>query len=212
MKLPISATHTRPLLLGLAGGIGSGKSAVAKAFAQIGCAVSDSDAGTRAILLEPAVRDQLMQWWGGEILNASGTVDRSKVAQIVFRDPTQRTRLESLIHPLLHHQRADLIASATRDGRPAVVIDAPLLYEVGLDRECDAVVYVDVPRPIRLARVTATRGWDDVELTRREAAQMPLDEKRRRSRFLIDNTNDQQSLIAAAQAVLDDLMRSRPRA
>ena len=80
--------------------------------------------------------------------------------------------------------------------------DAPLLFEVGLERECDAVIFVDAPRELRLARVRATRGWDDAELARREASQLPLDEKRRRSTDVVENSGDPAALRRAVERVL----------
>ena len=88
----------------------------------------------------------------------------------------------------------------------ALIIDAPLLFEVGLERECDAVLFVDTPRDLRLARVRASRGWDDAELARREASQIPLEEKRRRSSDLVANTGDPAALEAAVAAALDAII------
>ena len=118
------------------------------------------------------------------MLRPDGRVNRKAVAEIIFRDATQRQRLEALVHPLLRAGRAGLRERAK--GAKAVVIDAPLLFEAGVDAECDTVIYVDSPREQRLARVRATRGWDEPELERREASQLPLEQKRRRSAHLAD--------------------------
>lgn len=80
-----------------------------------------------------------------------------------------------------------MIARTDRRTTPAVIVDAPLLFEAGLDKECDAVVFVDTPRDSRLKRVQETRGWDEAELTRREKAQLPLEEKRKRADVVIAN-------------------------
>ncbi len=196
------ASTKRVVRIGLTGGIGAGKSAVASAFASLGCVVSDSDAGARAALRSAPVTAELLKWWGPAILGADGTPDRQAIARIVFRDPIQRERLEGLIHPILHREREEHARLAESIGAPALIVDAPLLLEVGLDRECDAVVFVDTPREVRLARVSATRGWDGAELDRREAVQLPLDEKRRRSGYVIENHADRDALIEAARRVL----------
>ncbi|MBX9736709.1 MAG: dephospho-CoA kinase [Phycisphaerales bacterium] len=192
----------RVVRIGLTGGIGAGKSAVASAFATLGCMVSDSDAGARAALRSAAVIAELVKWWGEQILGPDGTPDRQAIARIVFNDASERARLEGLIHPILHREREEHARRAAAIGAPALIVDAPLLLEAGLDRECDAVVFVDTPRDVRLARVSATRGWDGAELDRREAAQLPLEEKRRRSGYVIENRGDREALVEAARRVL----------
>lgn len=194
---------SRVPVIGLAGGIGAGKSAVAGLLAARGCAVVDSDAQARAQLDLPEVRDQLVAWWGPHILGPDARVSRAQVARIVFADPHQRRRLEALIHPRVRIDRAQAFARAVAAGARACVIDAPLLFEAGLDAECDAVIFVDTPRPERLARVAA-RGWDQAELDRREAAQWPLDDKRRRCGYAVLNSGD----LAALQQQVDRVLES----
>ncbi len=201
---------TRPPVIGLVGGIGSGKSEVARLLARLGCAVADSDAHTREILARPAVRDVLVSWWGERVLGAGGTpgtreIDRAAVGRIVFADPEQRTRLERLIHPMVHALRERQFAAARAGSPPprALVIDAPLLLEAGLDAECDHLVFVDAPHDQRVARVAATRGWGADELARRERAQMPLDAKRARCGIVIGNSDSATDLETSVRRVLD---------
>lgn len=173
-------------VIGIVGGIGSGKSAAARAFEKLGCVVSDSDQAVREVLARPEVAEELASWWGRGVLDDAGKVDRKRVAEIVFEDEYQRRRLEGLVHPLVRESREDLIAKAREQGAKGVVVDAPLLFEAGVDSECDAVVFVETPRSVRLERVKS-RGWDAQELDRRENAQMPLEEKRRRSDHVLVN-------------------------
>ncbi|TVS02380.1 MAG: dephospho-CoA kinase [Phycisphaerales bacterium] len=191
-------------VIGLAGGIGSGKSTVASAFAELGCLVLDSDAEAKQALQRPEVRDQLVGWWGPGVLDESGAIDRRRVAQIVFADADERRRLEGLIHPLVKKSRREAIGLAR--GKPGVVIDAPLLFEAGLEGECDEVVFVEASRARRLERVLRTRGWDEEEFERREAAQMPLEEKRRRCGFVIVNEDDGPR-VEEARAVLEAIRK-----
>jgi dephospho-CoA kinase len=191
-------------VVGLIGGIGAGKSAVARALADRGALVLDSDADAKLALDRPDVRATLEQWWGSDVISADGRIDRRAVAAIVFNAPEERRRLEAIIHPILKADRAKAVAAARARGVEVVVIDAPLLLEAGVDRECDAVLFVDAPREIRLARVKATRGWDEAELSRREAAQLPLAEKRARANSVIVNDGDQ----AALTARVDEWLRS----
>lgn len=198
----------RPVVIGVAGGIGSGKSAVARAFAALGCVVSDSDAQAREALERPEVIAAVASWWGPGVLDGSGRVDRGAVAKIVFSEARERARLEGLIHPMIRRSRGALIAEASALGAPGVVVDAPLLFEAGLDGECDAVVFVEASRATRLERV-AGRGWDPAELDRREAAQMPLAQKRARSGYVVDNEGPggEVALASAVSAILTDVRR-----
>lgn len=175
-------------VIGIVGGIGAGKSTVARVFAQLGCVVSDSDASVRQIMGERQVIAQLVAWWGKDILAPDGTVDRARVAGIVFEQPYERRKLEGLIHPMVHQRRRALIERAIEEGAAGVIIDAPLLFEAGVDSECDAVVFVDAPREVRLARVRSSRGWDEDELDKREKTQLGLEQKRDRADYVVANT------------------------
>lgn len=198
---PTGGATKRAIVLGLVGGIGAGKSAVAKAFESRGALVLDSDTQAREALRREDVRRTLVSWWGEGVLDAAGEIDRRKVADIVFRDSSQRKKLEELVHPIVRASRASVLAEAAAKGVDFAVIDAPLLLEAGVDRECDAVVFVDAPREQRLARVKG-RGWSEQELERREAAQWSLDEKKRLSRYVIRNDSD----LAALERSVSELI------
>jgi len=193
----------RSLVIGLVGGIGAGKSAVARALEELGAAVSDSDRQARAMLTREDVRRELVSWWGDRVLTPEGGVDRGRVAAIVFADSEQRRRLEGLIHPMLRAGREELKREAWENGIGVVVIDAPLLFEAGIQGECDEVWFVDTPREVRLGRVLASRGWDEGELARREAAQMAVEEKRRRATRVIPNDGDEADLRHHAREALE---------
>lgn len=199
----------RVAVIGIVGGIGAGKSRVAAAFAELGCVVSDSDAQARAALNEPAVRDELVRWWGAGVLDSAGKVDRAKVAAIVFAQPPERQRLEALVHPRVHEARAKEYAMARATGAAGLIIDAPLLLEAGIDRECDALVFVDAPRSERVARVKS-RGWDDAELARREAAQWPLARKRAACGYVIENRDGRTDQVAQARVILEAIRQAIP--
>jgi len=194
-------------VIGIVGGIGAGKSTVAKAFADLGCVVSDSDEGVRAIMSEPRVIQTLVEWWGPEILMEDGSVDRGKVAQIVFDRPYELRKLEELIHPRVHDRRRSVVAKAIEDGAPGVIIDAPLLFEAGVDSECDAIVFVDTPYPARLERVRAARGWDEQTLNKREKAQLGLEHKRKRSDYVVANTGFPDELNGRVSRVLGSIRK-----
>ncbi|QQS09735.1 MAG: dephospho-CoA kinase [Phycisphaerales bacterium] len=194
----------RAVVIGLAGGIGAGKSKVARAFEALGCLVSDSDAEAKAALELPEVRAQLREWWGEKVFDAeSGKVSRRALADVIFADAEARRRLEGLTHPIVRARRDEMVRRATAEGRPGVVVDAPLLFEAGLDKECDVVIFVDAPREIRLERVRRTRGWTEEELDRREKSQISLDEKRQRSDEVIVNDGGMDRLESISRTILE---------
>jgi dephospho-CoA kinase len=169
---------------------------------EFGCLVCHSDDLARGALADPAIRDELVRWWGAGIVDPSGAIDRRAVALRVFADPAERKRLESLVHPWIEAARRRMFAAAPA-GTRALVIDAPLLLEVGLDRECDAVIFVESPRADRLRRLAETRGWDSAELDRREAAQWPLDRKRAAAHHVVINAGDLPALRSEVHKALE---------
>jgi len=192
-------------VIGIAGGIGSGKSSVARALGTLGALVSDSDLQIRAALETKDVQETLRSWWGDRAMTSDADVNRSAVAKIVFNDPAERERLETLLHPYALRARTTLIERAERERAPCVVIDAPLLFEAGLDGECDAVIFVDAAPETRLARLRETRGWDQIELIRREKAQLPLEQKRSNSDHVIINEGEEADLLDSVRAVLTQI-------
>lgn len=197
----------RKPIIGLAGGIGSGKSTVAQMLAELGCLVSNSDDLARAALRDPAIKSQIVQWWGEGVQDKQGEIDRAKVASIVFDDPAERKRLEALVHPWIEARRREQFASAPPEA-PALVIDAPLLFEANLDKHVDVVIYVDADRPVRLSRVMATRGWTEAELAKREQSQLPLDEKRSRADYIVMNNGDLSELRSQIRQILSTIVDS----
>ncbi len=207
-----------PVVIGMAGGIGAGKSEVARAFEEFGCVVADSDKAAREALDRPDVRETLVGWWGDGVLGTDGRIDRKRVGAIVFGDAGERERLEELVHPIVRKGRMELIGMARKAGAAGVVVDAPLLFEAGLDAECDVVVFVEAPLETRLQRVRETRGWGAGELERREKVQIPLDAKRRRSDYEVVNNADPEQLRLRVRRLLDQILDeqqgnvpSRPR-
>lgn len=181
----------RPLLIGLTGGIGSGKSTVAAMLAELGAAVVDADAIAREVVEpgEPALAS-IVAAFGSGVLDEHGRLDRRRLGRLVFRDPEARRRLEAIVHPAVRARTRERIRRFAEEGRhPAIVWDVPLLFEVGADRLVDEVWVVVAPREERLARLR--RRDPDLspeELERRMAAQMPLEEKAARADVVIDNS------------------------
>jgi dephospho-CoA kinase len=193
--------------IGLVGGVASGKSLVAKLFVELGAGLLDADrAGHEVLARDPEVRSALVQRWGPSILAADGSVDRAAVAACVFTDGDQaaaeRQFLEELLHPRIRTLLEEKRSKFAADGRPAVVLDAPLLLEANWGPLCDVVVMVDADRNVRLAR-SRQRGWSEAEFVRREAAQWPVEQKRRSSHVTLANNGTPDELRAAVRTIWD---------
>lgn len=195
-------TAARPFVVGLIGGIGSGKSAVAAAFARRGARIVNADQLGHEALRQPAIRDQLIDLWGDVILDAGGAIDRPKVAAIVFADAAELRRLERIVHPWIGRRIEDEVARAAGDGVRLVVVDAAVLVEASWDRVCDRVVFVDAPAELRRRRVTEARGWAARSWEEREAAQMPLTAKVARADHVVENS----STLEHLNRQVDDLL------
>ena len=202
--VPHRAMNNKLPIIGLTGGIGSGKSTVASMLDDLGCVVADADANAHRVLQEKEVIDELVSWWGDQLLDEQGKIDHGVLGKMVFTDTEKRVQLEKLIPPLVRVLQTKLFDTAP-DGTIALVIDAPLLIEAGLDSICDIILFVDTPREIRQKRVLETRGWDAGKLELREAAQLPLDTKRNRADYVITNGDELQAVKCQIEKVLADI-------
>jgi len=195
-------------VIGILGGIGSGKSTVAAEFGRQGCAVIDADAIAKSAYEDPAVVAELREWWGDQALDGAGQVDRKAVGALIFDDAAAKARLEQLIHPRVHAERRRLHERYAADPSvKAVIEDTPLLLEAGLAKHCDALVYVDAPLELREARVRERRGWSPGALQRRERRQASLDIKRAKADYSIRNDADPAGLAPQVRDVLSQVSR-----
>jgi dephospho-CoA kinase len=169
--------------------------------------VVDADQLAKQTYCDSAVIEQIVQWWGKAVVKPDGEIDRRKIAGIVFGNEEQKRRLEGLIHPKVFEARRALHVQFQADEAVvAIVEDCPLLLEVGLDKACDVLVLVDTPRDQRLARVRATRGWDEEELARREKNQMGLDKKADRADYVLKNDAGEAECFAHVRRVLSQIL------
>jgi len=181
----------RTPIIGLTGGIGSGKSLVAQMMGELGAVVLDADQTAHEVLADPEVAKVLTEWWGPSVVDPNGRVDRRRVGEIVFRDAAQRRRLEELIHPRIVARWEEVFrrCRGQETAPAAVVIDAPLLLEVGLDAMCDVIVFVEASDDRRMGRVRRSRGWSEDDLKRREKTQKSLDSKRAGADYILENNS-----------------------
>jgi len=181
--------------IGLTGGIGSGKSTVARLLAELGARVIDADRIVHELQAPGTpLLAEIVQAFGPGILRPDGSLDRPALGAIVFRDAEARTRLNQIVHPRVGEEMARREREAREAGAPLVVLDVPLLLEgrkAGTGTAArlgfDAIVVVWVPEAIQIARTMARDGCSREEASRRIHAQMPLDEKRALADHVIDN-------------------------
>jgi dephospho-CoA kinase len=195
------------LVVGLTGGIGSGKSAVAELLAARGAIVLDADAIAREVVEpgRPALA-AIAERFGPAVVRPDGSLDRPALASVAFVDDESRRALEAITHPAIDEEFTARMADAPEDA--IVVCDVPLLVEsdTGRNRRYDVVVVVETPVEIRLERLAA-RGMDAAEARRRMAMQATDEERRAVATYLIDNSRDRSWLDAEVERVWQDLLR-----
>ena len=174
-------------VIGLLGGIGSGKSAAARLLAGWGAHVIDADRMAHDVLKEPPVKEQIRAAWGDGVFDAHGEVDRGRLAEAVFGCDGPLERLNEIVHPRVIEKTRQTLAQCRRRGQDAV-IDAPLLIEAGLDGLCDTLIFIDCHDTQRTERTHTQRDWPPSELERRERRQASLTDKRNRAHFVVDNS------------------------
>lgn len=190
-------------LIGLVGGIGSGKSLVASAFAAHGGHIITADAFGHEALQQPEILARIAERWKDRVLDEHGNVDRKKMGAIVFASPVERTNLEALVFPWIENSIRAEIAKAQADPKvPFVVLDAAIMLEAGWNKVCSKIVYVHAPRALRIERLTAARGWTADELAQRESAQLPLAVKAARADAAVDNSGSAENTRKQVDALL----------
>jgi len=177
------------VIVGLTGGIGSGKSTVARMLKDAGAHVIDFDYLARRVVEpdKPAWRD-IVDYFGPEILSSDGTVNRSALAKIVFSDDKRRKVLEGFTHPRILEEKDALIrAIKEKDPCSIAIVDVPLLFELDLRDMFDKVILAYVPRAMQIRRVLKKGALGRAEVEKRLNAQIPIEEKRSLSDYIIDN-------------------------
>ena len=190
------------LVIGIAGGVASGKSLVTRCFQHFGATVLDGDKVGHEVLQQAVLIQQIVDHFGDGIL-CDGQVDRSRLAHIVFAKapdgPAALKKLEAITHPVIGEEIMRKLDLARQDSKcQACVLDAPVMFKAGWDKLCNKLVFVDAPLEIRINRASE-RGWDNNELAKREANQVSIETKRKRATDIIDNSRTKE--ITFQQAV-----------
>lgn len=175
-------------VIGLTGGIASGKSTISNIFKEIGWPVIDADQTARQVVMPGSLGlAQIVSRFGSQVLQPDGTLDRATLGSMVFDDPQNLSDLDQIEHPLIMAAIDQQLAGFKKQGLPVVVLDVPLLFETGMDQECDLTVLAVVDRKTQLERLMKRDHCSKAAALKRINAQMPLEEKMRRADVTIDN-------------------------
>ena len=183
-------SSTAMILIGLTGGVATGKSTVAQMFKQCGAVVIDADALAREVVQPDklAWRD-VVRTFSKKVLNPDRTINRQALGSIVFRYPAKRRRLERIIHPRVAREQQRLTREAARKDPTAVVLyDVPLLFEAGIDKRVQKIIVVTADQQTQIARLKKRNGLSRAEALRRIRSQMPLAKKAQMADLVIDGT------------------------
>jgi len=184
------------VVIGLTGGIGTGKSTAGAMLRELGAVIVDSDEIVRELQApgQPMLAE-IAEAFGADVIAADGSLDRAKLGDIVFRDPEARGRLNAIVHPGVGRESAARLAAARESGAPLVVLDIPLLYETRrggtpsrANSGVDAVVVVYAPRELQIERQLERNDYDRAEAERRVDSQISIEEKRELADHVIDNS------------------------
>ncbi|RII26442.1 MAG: dephospho-CoA kinase [Geobacter sp.] len=183
-------------VIGLTGGIASGKSTAAKILAELGAAVIDADQLARDVVRpgEPAHR-AIVAAFGTSVLNDDGTINRAALGNLVFADAAARSRLEAITHPAIALRAKELLTELRRRKTPLAIYMAPLLIEAGIIDRVDEIWVVYVDRETQLRRLMLRDGLSETGALQRIASQMPMEEKRERAQVVIDNRGTEEEMV-----------------
>jgi len=194
-------------VIGILGGMYSGKSTVAAELAKLGCAVIDADSISHQLLEEKDVLKKIVRVFGKEILDNKGKIDRSALANRVFGDPAKLETLTGILHPLVMARVEQLITQCgPQPAVRAIALDIPLLVEVGWEKRCDHVIFVDCAPSTRLERAKKTGVFEADQLKIRENLQISLDKKKRIADNIVNNNSDLSGLSKQIANIFSTIM------
>jgi dephospho-CoA kinase len=194
-------------VIGLLGGIGSGKSTVAAELAKLGCCVVDADRIGHELLDELSVQRKIRRRWGKEVFGPNGKVDRAALGRVVFGQARELAALNAIAHPLIRRRIIQQVGQfQRRKGCQAIVIDAALLLETDWHELCTHLVFVRAPASARAGRVRRERGWGRQEWRDREKSQKALDIKTARAEYIVDNSSSVSCLREQVRSVFQRIL------
>ncbi len=198
------------IILGLTGSIGMGKTTAANDFRRLGVPVHDSDAAVHQLLAPDGAAFGAIQMLFPEAIGPEG-VDRRRLGDLVFNDPAALKQLEAILHPLVRERKNRFLKIAARQRSRLVVLDIPLLFETGGDRDCDAVVVVTAPAFVQRARVMARTGMTEEKFTAILAKQTPDRIKRRKADFIVQTGLGRLESLSTIRQLIKVVKTWKPR-
>jgi dephospho-CoA kinase len=196
-------------IIGILGGIGCGKSTVAACFAELGCVVIDADLIAHQVLDRPDIVERLTDRWGPGVLDSGGTVSRSEVAERVFGSRDELDFLNALIHPRVLERAEAMIDARQGDSDSCgIVLDMPLLMEVGCEKKCDFLIFVDCSELKRRERIAKNAKIDIEQLKKRENFQISLDKKKEKAHYVVSNNSDKSDMAEQIAQIFSSITGS----
>jgi dephospho-CoA kinase len=201
----LGKSRNKPVI-GIIGGVGAGKSTVARIFQDLGCALIDADALAHSFLNLPEVRTAICARWGADLRDAQGQIDRATLGTRVFDKADELRVLNALIHPHVFAEAERLLNRYQADDRyRAIVLDMPLLLEVGWDQRCDRIVFVQCATKQRKRHFQQKLGRKTADLEKREKVQISLDKKVARADNTVVNNSDLATLVRQVTKIFTDM-------
>jgi len=204
----VGNTRKKPII-GILGGICSGKSTVASEFAKLGCKVIDADKIAHNLLQKKALSEKIVSLFGQTILNPAGKIDHRKLAKVVFADVEKLSSLNKIIHPFVLKRAEELIKRYNSQIRvKAIVLDMPLLMEVGWAKRCDKLIFVDCKRQLRIDRAKKMGIFEKNQIKIREIFQISLDNKADIADNVVDNNSDFSTLVRQVADIFSYIVKN----
>ena len=200
----MGTTGKKPII-GILGGIASGKSTVAAELGKLGCKVIDADKIAHELLEKNIVKKKIVGLFGQSVLDSTGKVDRKQLAELVFANADKLSSLNGVLHPLVLERAEELIEQYRRQSRGrAIVLDMPLLVEVGWAERCDRLIFVECSQKLRADRAKKM-GFDENQLKIRENFQISLDSKAKLADNAVENNSDFPALVRQVAEIFSDI-------
>ncbi len=198
------------IVIGLTGGIGTGKSEVARIFQELGAVLINADQiGHQAYNPHSEIWQEVVKAFGEEILQPSGEIDRKKLGSIVFADPDQLTRLNQIMHPRMARMVARQVQELGEQGADVVVVEAALLFEAGWDSLVGEVWSTESPEDLVIKRLQSRSGLSQEEAKKRIDSQMSAEERKSRSQVVVDNSGDLVDLEKVVRSIWDQRVKAK---
>lgn len=196
-------------MIGLLGGAGAGKSSVAREFAKLGCGVISADAINHQVQQQTEVIEKIRGFWGEEVLDETGSINRKALGNIVFHDKAELKKLTNLVHPLIEIEEKALIERHQKAPEiTAIVLDIPLLLENGLESWCNKLVFVECDEESRLERLRENKGWDEEKQKKVENLQISLDTKEKISDYKVKNYSKKKDLAQQITRLYSEIIEN----